>query len=189
MTRALTALALLIAITAGPAIATAPAAAGDLPRATGIAKSVYPPPCRLIVQLGLPATPGANAEAYRTSCTIRVRPDVASGFTDAELCALMVHEAGHIAGVPHSLDPRSTMYAYEPTNLAYSGPPPHPACGPTDAELDARASARAELRAARAELRRYRRCARSSHPRRRRRCARAARSTRRDIRRIRARLR
>jgi Matrixin len=52
----------------------------------------------------------ASAEAYYSSCRVRIAPQTMQTASDVELCSLMVHEYGHLAGLDDSTDPNSVMY-------------------------------------------------------------------------------
>jgi hypothetical protein len=76
--------------------------------------------------------PGAIAEAFEW-CTVRVKPGILTSFSDAEVCSLLTHEWGHLAGrrfpgntadPSHSPDSNDNMYG---PFLVH-----HPACGESD---------------------------------------------------------
>lgn len=129
-------LAILPALAAVAAMAPAPAhAALDLNAATNTAKGVFPQVnlrCGLVgIEIGpLSAfNSGASAESYYSSCRVRIAPTTMQTATQAQICSLMVHEWGHLAGLEHSSDPNHFMSARVPHN---------PVCGPSDEELQRR---------------------------------------------------
>lgn len=136
----------------GLLLGAAPAHAGDLAAAVRVANAVYPgvpQRCGTVTiehtTLAPPNdTNGSVAEAYEADCRVRIKPGIATTFTNAELCSLVTHEWGHLAGrwfpenrddPSHSPDPADNMYG---PHLVH-----HPACGESDAARRAReASAR-----------------------------------------------
>jgi hypothetical protein len=74
------------------------------------------PRCRCAVTVGIEVrllsllNLDASAEAYYSSCRVRIAPEIMRSASDLELCSLMVHEYGHLAGLPDSTDPNSVMY-------------------------------------------------------------------------------
>jgi hypothetical protein len=117
-------------------MSTAPAtaqAAVDLNAALSTARSVFPAVTQrcggVRIEVGPLSIAGASAESYYYSCRIRVAPPTMSSATQAQVCSLMVHEYGHLAGLDHSPDPNNFMHERVPHN---------PVCGPSDEELGAR---------------------------------------------------
>jgi hypothetical protein len=116
-----------VAASAGPA-----AAAPDLAAATRTAERVWPSVplrCHLVgleVSLLSLLNLDASAEAYYSSCRVRIAPEIMRSASDLELCSLMVHEYGHLAGLPDSTDPNSVMYPKvgPNANCESSGPSP-----------------------------------------------------------------
>jgi hypothetical protein len=100
-------------------VAATPADAGwRIDRATAIAAKVWRDPCPNKVQIrwvaipatGIGAEDVADAAADRFTCTIWLR---STHRWDWEpLCSALIHEYGHLAGMPHSLNPRSVMYEF-----------------------------------------------------------------------------
>ena len=130
------------------AVAPAPAhAALDLNAAVRTAKSVFPTVTQRCGLVGVEIGPlsllnlGASAESYRIGCRVRVAPETMTTATQTQLCSLMVHEWGHLAGLEHSPDPANFMSPLVPHN---------PVCGPSDQEMRAQGLA-AGIRAARAD--------------------------------------
>ena len=103
-------IAVLVALTLA-----APAQAGwRINRSLAIAQTVWHPTCGQLT-LGYGdrardgAADGAGGWAWAGNCTIRI-PN-GSHYEFEELCAIVLHEAGHVAGMGHSSNPRSVMYA------------------------------------------------------------------------------
>lgn len=93
----------------------APAQAGwRIDRSLAIAQTVWHPGCGQL-HLGYGdrardgAAEGAGGWAWAGDCTIRL-PN-GSHYEFEELCAIVLHEAGHVAGMGHSSNPASVMYA------------------------------------------------------------------------------
>ena len=131
-------LSLLLASLALAATAPEPArAAPDVGAAVRTAKSVFPSVTQrcgtVAIEFGLlsPLNAGASAESYFFSCRVRIAPRTMTIATNAQMCSLMVHEWGHLAGLEHSPDPNHFMNDRVPHN---------PACGPSDEEMRARLS-------------------------------------------------
>ena len=127
-------LSLVLSVALIAAVAPAPAsAAGDLNAAIATAKSVFPAVGQRCGNIGIEVGPlitiGASAESYFHSCRVRIAPRTMSTATNAQMCSLMVHEWGHLAGLEHSPDPNNFMNGNVPHN---------PVCGPSDQELGAR---------------------------------------------------
>lgn len=127
-------LSLLAALLALAAAAPAPAqAAVDLNAAVATAKTVFPGVTQRCGNVGIEIGPlrisGASAESYFSSCRVRIAPATMTSATQAQMCSLMVHEWGHLAGLDHTDDPNHFMNARVPHN---------PVCGPSDDELRAR---------------------------------------------------
>jgi hypothetical protein len=107
-------------------------AALDLNAAVGTAKSVFPSVTQRCGIVGIAIGPlsalnvGASAESYFASCRVRIAPATMQTATQAQICSLMVHEWGHLAGLEHSADPNHFMSARVPHN---------PVCGPSDQQL------------------------------------------------------
>jgi hypothetical protein len=117
-------------------MAPAPAhAAVDLDAAIRTAKSVFPSVTQRCGGVGIEIGPlsilnvGASAESYFNSCRVRIAPRTMTTASNPQICSLMVHEWGHLAGLEHSPDPNHFMNAMVPHN---------PVCGPSDQELRAR---------------------------------------------------
>lgn len=118
------------------AMAPAPAqAALDVNAAVNTAKGLFPSVTQRCGPVGIAVAPlsalnlGASAESYYASCRITIAPATMQTATQAQLCSLMVHEWGHLAGLEHSADPNHFMSARLPHN---------PVCGPSDEELRSR---------------------------------------------------
>lgn len=192
------ALSLLLTLAAVAAVAPAPArAALDLNAAVRTAKAVFPAVTQRCGLVGIEIGPlsllnlGASAESFRIGCRVRVAPQTMTAATQAQLCSLMVHEWGHLAGLEHSPDPNNFMSPLVPHNQV---------CGPSDQELRAQDLA-AGVRAARAEevrekiadlrgsLRATRRAQRRARAAKRARLARKAKRLEKRIRRLRVELR
>lgn len=77
------------------------------------------------------ANAGASGESYYYSCRVRIAPETMRSATNSQLCSLMVHEWGHLAGLEHSSDPSNFMSPRIPHN---------PVCGPADETAVARAA-------------------------------------------------
>ena len=127
---------LLLALAAFATMAPAPAqAAVDLSAAVRTAQRVFPSVTHRCGGVGLEIGPlsllnvGASAESYFSSCRVRIAPATMQIASNAQMCSLMVHEWGHLAGLEHSPDPNSFMNARVPHN---------PVCGPSEEELRAR---------------------------------------------------
>jgi hypothetical protein len=128
--------ALLPALAAIAAIAPAPAnAAVDVGAAVRTAKSVFPSVTQRCGAVGIEIGPlsalnaGASAESYFFSCRVRIAPRTMTSASNAQMCSLMVHEWGHLAGLEHSSNPNHFMHERVPHN---------PVCGPSDEEARAR---------------------------------------------------
>lgn len=83
-------------------------------RATAIAQTVWHPACgQLRLAYGDPAAAGTQPEAggwaWAGNCAIGVNAERHYSFE--ELCSVVLHEAGHVAGAGHSHNPASVMYA------------------------------------------------------------------------------
>jgi hypothetical protein len=102
---------LALAIFAGPA-----AAAPDVNAAIRTAQSVFPAVtqrCGVVnLEIGVlsAVNADASAETYFSSCRVRLAPTTLSSVSDEQLCSLMIHEFGHLAGLDDSPDPNSVMY-------------------------------------------------------------------------------
>jgi predicted cobalt transporter CbtA len=80
----------------------------SVPAAIITAREVWPNACLPTIQPArLPRWTLATADA--STCTIRLS-DRATHWTQAYLCAVIVHETGHLAGQGHSPDQASPMY-------------------------------------------------------------------------------
>ena len=126
-------LSLVLAFAALLAMAPAPAqAALDLNAAVNTARGVFPSVTQRCGLVGIAVAQlsalngGASAESYYASCRVRIAPATMQTATQAQLCSLMVHEWGHLAGLEHSADPNHFMSPRVPHN---------PVCGPSDEEL------------------------------------------------------
>ena len=124
---------LLLTLATLALVAPAPAqAALDLNAAVGTAKSVFPSVTQRCGTVGIAIAPlsavnsGASAESYFSSCRVRIAPATMQTATQAQICSLMVHEWGHLAGLEHSADPNHFMNSRVPHN---------PVCGPSDEQL------------------------------------------------------
>lgn len=189
---------LLLALVALAASAPAPAnAAADLGAAVRTATSVFPSVTQRCGGVGIEIGPlsvlnaGASAESYFLSCRVRIAPSTMASASNAQMCSLMVHEWGHLAGLEHSPDPNHFMHERVPHN---------PVCGPSDEEARARLaleSSRALRRDAiteklselRTALRSTRKAQRRAHGKKRARLASRAKRLERRIRRLKAELR
>jgi hypothetical protein len=127
---------LLLALVAIAASAPAPAhAAVDLGAAVRTAKSVFPSVTQRCGVVGVEIGPlsvlnaGASAESYFSSCRVRIAPRTMTSASNAQMCSLMVHEWGHLAGLEHASDPNHFMHERVPHN---------PVCGLSDEEARAR---------------------------------------------------
>ena len=130
------ALALLALVAALAAMAPAPArAAADVNAAVATAKVVFPQVTQrcggVRIEVGALSAlnVGASAESYFSSCRVRIALSTMTTATQAQMCSLMVHEWGHLAGLEHTSDPNHFMNAMVPHN---------PVCGPSDHLLQAR---------------------------------------------------
>ncbi len=130
------ALSLLLSLFAISGMAPAPAsAAPDLDAAVRTAKSVFPTVGQRCGGVAIEVGPlsllnaGASAESYFHSCRVRIAPGTMTTASNAQMCSLMVHEWGHLAGLEHSSDPSNFMNESVPHN---------PACGLSDEEARAR---------------------------------------------------
>jgi hypothetical protein len=95
-------------------LAPATANAGwRIDRSLTIAETVWHPSCgKLELGYGDPVREGAadsGGWAWTGNCTIRI-PN-GSNYEFEELCTIVLHEAGHVAGAGHSHNPKSVMYA------------------------------------------------------------------------------
>lgn len=129
-------LSLLLALLALAATAPQPArAAPDLGAAVRTAKSVFPSVtqrCGTVgIEFGLLSAlnVGASAESYFFSCRVRIAPRTMATASNAQMCSLMVHEWGHLAGLEHSPDPNHFMNERVSHN---------PVCGLSDEQARAR---------------------------------------------------
>jgi hypothetical protein len=92
------------------------------------------------VEIGLLSALNAHssAESYYSACRVRIAPETMRAVSDVQLCSLMVHEYGHLAGLEDSPDPNSVMYPRVGIN---------PVCGSASASPDQAAeNARQERR-------------------------------------------
>ena len=147
MGRALRLLPLVLGLAA---MAPAPAhAAPDLGAALRTAKGLFPSVTQRCGNVGIEVGPlsllnlGASAESYFYSCRVRIAPGTLTSASNAQMCSLMVHEWGHLAGLEHSPDPRNFMHERVPHN---------PVCGPSDEEVKARTAAEGVRMARREEI-------------------------------------
>ena len=126
----------MLALVAIAASAPAPAnAAADLGAAVRTAKAVFPSVTHRCGGVGIEIGPlsilnaGASAESYFVSCRVRIAPATMTTASNAQMCSLMVHEWGHLAGLEHSPDQNHFMHERVPHNAV---------CGPSDQEASAR---------------------------------------------------
>lgn len=110
MIRTTAALAATLVALATPATASA---GWRIDRSLLIAQTVWHPTCgQLQLGYGDPVREGAGEAvggwAWAGDCLIRI-PN-GSHYEFEELCTIVLHEAGHVAGVGHSHNPRSVMY-------------------------------------------------------------------------------
>lgn len=80
-------------------------------RSVAIAQVVWHPTCgqlRLAYSEPVDGAESAGAWAWKGNCAIGV--PVGTHYEFEELCTLVLHEAGHVAGMEHSANPRSVMY-------------------------------------------------------------------------------
>ena len=117
------------------AAAPAPAAAAvDLEAATRVAKGVFPSVAQrcgaVRIEIGLLSAlnASASAESYFYGCRVRIAPVTMTTASSAQMCSLMVHEWGHLAGLEHSPDPDNFMNERVPHNRV---------CGLSDEEARA----------------------------------------------------
>ena len=130
-------LSLILSLTAiAAAIAPAQAqAVPDLNAAIRTANAVFPAVAQRCGNVGIEVgalsalNAAASAESYFFSCRVRIAPGTLTTASNAQLCSLMVHEWGHLAGLEHSADAGHFMNARVPHNRA---------CGASDEELRAR---------------------------------------------------
>jgi hypothetical protein len=100
-----------LAVFAGPA-----SASPDLNAAVRTAQSVWPSvaqrcgPVQIVIGALSSVNADSSAETYYSSCLVKIAPATMSTVSDVQLCSLMVHEYGHLAGLPDSSDPNSVMY-------------------------------------------------------------------------------
>ncbi|HEV2723190.1 MAG TPA: matrixin family metalloprotease, partial [Thermoleophilaceae bacterium] len=98
------------------------------------AKGVFPTVTQRCGLVGIEIGPlsllnlGASAESYRIGCRVRIAPQTMTTATQTQLCSLMVHEWGHLAGLEHSPDPDNFMNERVPHNRV---------CGLSDEEARA----------------------------------------------------
>lgn len=119
MRRLVIALALLTMWVATPAQARM-AEAHDIRRDLAIGHAYFPTACspNVITDESITDIDDHDAQklglAYTSGdpCTIWVTPEYRDILTARELCMVIVHETGHLAGHEHSLNPDSVMYAY-----------------------------------------------------------------------------
>jgi hypothetical protein len=83
-------------------------------RSVAIAQAVWKPSCgTLSLRYGVPedagAAAGASGWAWNGDCKIGV--NAGNHYEFEELCTIVVHEGGHVAGLGHSPNRRSVMYA------------------------------------------------------------------------------
>ncbi len=172
ITRIVVVVALVVAFIAAVGLSPAPAQAGDLAKAKEAAYQMYPDvvqkcPQGVTVEEG--ETRGYPALAEYWNCRVPTAPGVLQDEEQAWLCAMMVHEWGHISRQSgwHSDDPTNHMYGGKEGRTAVK----HPACGPSQDEvrvlqdwidgqvdranerIDALAARRADLREAIREIR------------------------------------
>ena len=125
------ALLVVVALTATCAVAQArePFLPGQV-RSQALAYWVWRPPCTHVAVAPIGAAEAASlprtevAYADVGNCTIRIERAVLSLYSDRreteiQVCSIIVHEYGHLAGQGHSTDPHNVMYPY----VEYSYPP------------------------------------------------------------------
>ena len=139
------------------ALHVTPAYAGDLVAGVRVANAVYPgvpQRCGTVkIDYGTLSPPndtnGAIAEANEAECMVRIRPGIVTTYSDAQVCSLLTHEWGHLAGRTffdnvgdpyHSLNPADNMYG---SRLVH-----HRACGESDDVKAAREAREARARIA-----------------------------------------
>src|SRR4051794_28418445 len=74
-----------------------------------VARQVFHPPCRWVHVMVRRRTPDPRnmGEALSRPCRVIIRR---SHYTFLRICALMVHEYGHLAGLSHSTNPKDIMF-------------------------------------------------------------------------------
>lgn len=141
----------------GLALSATPAYAGDLAAAVRVANAVYP---------GVPQRCGtvniehgrldpeneanhAIAEAREDECLVILRPGIADSYSDPQLCSLLTHEWGHLAGRRFPENPSDPHHSPSPADHMY-GPwlVHHPACGESHDARAARQTREANARLA-----------------------------------------
>lgn len=83
-------------------------------RSLQIAQTVWHPTCgTLTLGYGDPIREGAGdaAGGWATAGDCAIKIPNGSHYEFVELCTVILHEAGHVAGMGHSPNPRSVMYA------------------------------------------------------------------------------
>ena len=104
-------------------VLAAPARAGwKIDRALAVAQIVWHPACgQLRVSFERPPADVAEAAGWAWSgdCTIRVNSQ-GSHRAFEPFCQTVLHEAGHVAGMGHSSNPRSVMYPYRRLDVGHT---------------------------------------------------------------------
>lgn len=89
-----------------------------LDRSIAVAEKVWHAPCGgQVTVLWAPLPETVGAVAAREACTVTLTTAYRLPF--AALCSVMIHEVGHLAGVQHSLNPRSVMYEWRDFNYGF----------------------------------------------------------------------
>jgi hypothetical protein len=103
-------------------LVASPAASASTPNSTQIAawqqiaRSYFTPVClapEVTVTWAATDEPGWAAQALYDPerCELRLSPDLFPNLTPEMQCNMVVHEYGHLAGLGHSPDPNSIMFA------------------------------------------------------------------------------
>lgn len=80
-------------------------------RSLAIAQAVWHPTCgQLTLGYGDPADAGGDASGWAWAGDCKIRIPNGSHYEFEELCAIVLHEGGHVTGLGHSSNPRSAMY-------------------------------------------------------------------------------
>jgi hypothetical protein len=130
----------------------------------------------------------SSAESYYSACRVRIAPETMNTVSDVQLCSLMVHEWGHLAGLDDSTDPNSVMYPRVRPNPVCGGSSTSPDQVAENARQERRETIADSLVGLRKDLRKTRTAQRRARGAKKARLARKVKRLEKRIRRLRAEL-